>query len=287
MPREPEPTRRLDWVSAIDPRNVPELARLAERLVDFYTHSPSYYADIDFSAGAWQTDRCYRDIVNRLAPRQQIAEVGCGSANLLRHQPGFIPRYTGCDFSPELMARNRATYPGATFVPIMRPRELPFASGSADAVFSTFVLEHVVYPHEFLLECWRVLRPGGLFIVRCPNFLGASDLSSQRVGLSPGTGGQKLARGRRLDALLTGFDCKVRIPLRCALLRRRIGRGCGFYVNLAPRCFTDPFTPDYDAPYLTYAAEIVSFLAGKIEFPPEAFALNRHWPIYLYGYKRS
>ena len=46
----------------------------------------------------------------------------------------------------------------------------PFADGAADEVLASHVFEHVRYPVEFVLECWRVLRPGGMLTVQCPHW---------------------------------------------------------------------------------------------------------------------
>lgn len=278
-----EPTRNLYWVSSIDPRHDVELARLEARMVEFYSTSGSYYSDINFTASGWASDPCYLDIVARLGGNRSIVEVGCGGANLMQHHPHFAQRYAGCDFSAELIARNQALHPDALFRRIENPRRLPFEDVTADVLFSVFVIEHKVYPAEFLTECWRILRPGGRFILRCPDFLGASKMTSQRAGFAYGTGKEKLRAGSVVDALVTGYDRKIRIPWVCAALRWKIGEGHGFYVNLAPTCFVDPFAPDHDATYLTYAEEMVNFLHGRVVFPDNWRQMNRRWPIYLVG----
>ena len=282
-----EPTRKLNWVSSIDPGQDVELARLQARMVKYYSTSGSYYSDIDFTARAWTSDACYLDIVARLGGEycRSIVEVGCGGANLLRYHPRFASRYAGCDFSDALITRNQAAHPDALFRRIENPRRLPFEDATADALFSVFVIEHTVYPADFLTECWRILRPGGQFILRCPNFLGASKVTSQRAGFAFGTGREKIRAGAVIDALVTGYDRKIGIPRACAALRRKIGDGHGFYINLAPTCFVDPFAPDLDATYLTYAEEIVNFLRGRVTFPSDWRQLSSRWPIYLVGTK--
>jgi len=42
---------------------------------------------------------------------------------------------------------------------------VPLPDGSADVVLSTQVLEHVVDPHAYLVECARLLRPGGSLVL--------------------------------------------------------------------------------------------------------------------------
>jgi SAM-dependent methyltransferase len=276
----------LDWISAVDLANRDDLALLQESMRVYYANSNNlYYNDIDFTAAAWVNDDNYNDIARRLLGAKSILEVGCGVANFVKHHGEAESRYAGCDFSPKLIQRNRDRFPKAEFRQITDPRVIPFEDKSVDAVLSIYVIEHTVYPHDFLSECARVLKPGGTFILKCPDFLGSSSMTSQRAGLSYGTGRAKLAKGRVLDALLTGYDRKVTIPRRCAELRSEIGNGWRFYVNLAPTCFRDPFAPDHDAVYLTYADEMVSFLRGKIFFPKDWRTLNSTWPIYLAGNK--
>jgi SAM-dependent methyltransferase len=227
----------------------------------FYAETRSYYAEIDFTAGAWQSDPCYVNILREVRTGSAVLEVGCGRANVLSTCPDLAPRYTGADFSRELLLENSARFPAARFVPITSPQELPFGDATFDRVFCMYVLEHCVFPRQFLSECLRVTRPGGLFLLLCPNFLGQGQMPSQRAGYSVGNGRDKLRRGRLVDALTTGHDRKIRIPWAAYKARRaaRSGQG-GFWINTAPACFADPFYVDADAVYLTYEWEILQQL---------------------------
>ena len=256
-------------------------------MVNFYASSENYYGDIDFTAKAWLEDACYLDIARRLEACRSIAEIGCGSANILQHYPSLVSRYVGCDFSGQLLAKNQKRYPAARFRQIEQANTLPLETASVDAVFSVFVIEHVVYPHLFLDECQRILKPGGLFILRCPDFLGAGCVPSQRAGFSRDNGREKLGQGRVLDALVTGWDRKITIPRQCSRIRMQIGQGHSFWLNTAPTCFTDPFTPDVDAVYLTYDQEMISYLRGRVDFEDPAAGLSGEHPIYLVGRKKG
>jgi SAM-dependent methyltransferase len=289
-PSLPPVSRKLNWVSSVDPANSLQIEALQKRMVEFYATSASYYGDIDFTAGAWKTDPVYRDISARLEESGgDVLEVGCGASNILLARPGLQRRYTGCDFSASLLEKNRARFAGAQFQALGSPAELPFAEGMFGAVFSVYVLEHTLRPAVFLDECVRVLRPGGIFILRCPHYLAQGKMPSQRAGLGYGTGRQKLAHGRLWDALSTAYDRKVAIPSRCAQLRRQIAdrRSLGFWINLAPVCFADAFEPDHDAVYLTYEAEIQRYLEGRISFDSGAARFADPDSIYLVGTKAA
>jgi SAM-dependent methyltransferase len=46
----------------------------------------------------------------------------------------------------------------------------PWPDDSVNQVVASHVFEHVRFPVEFVLECWRVLRPGGLLTIQCPHW---------------------------------------------------------------------------------------------------------------------
>jgi SAM-dependent methyltransferase len=92
---------------------------------------------------------------------------GYGSALLARHGA----RVTGGDISPEAIAHARAAY-GALANLEFREADctsLPFPAQSFDAVVSFETIEHIAGQETFLAEIRRVLRPGGLVILSCPN----------------------------------------------------------------------------------------------------------------------
>jgi 2-polyprenyl-3-methyl-5-hydroxy-6-metoxy-1,4-benzoquinol methylase len=47
--------------------------------------------------------------------------------------------------------------------------QVTLPSNSIDVVTSFEVLEHLFSPREFMRQCWRLLAPGGLLILTCPN----------------------------------------------------------------------------------------------------------------------
>jgi len=46
----------------------------------------------------------------------------------------------------------------------------PFADSSVDEIFASHILEHLDKPFEVMREYHRILRPGGLLIIKVPHF---------------------------------------------------------------------------------------------------------------------
>jgi SAM-dependent methyltransferase len=144
---------------------------------------------------------------------------------------------------------------------------LPFPDESFDAVVSMFVIEHLVFPSRFLDEAWRVLRRPGRLLTVAPDFRDQA-MASERIGTSYGSGREKLKRGRILDALLTAFDTRFRIPrLRQRRLEMLQQGKHTFPVLTTPRCLRLPgFVPDCDAVYPVCPEELIGYLRKKPGF---------------------
>lgn len=274
VPSQPSPvvSRALRWISSVESHNAMALKHLEDRMRHYYSENAEYYQDISEGESNWHDlgNLAYQEILERAVTAERILEVGCGRARML--STGAVPErhYTGVDFSVRQLAENRVRHPFACFEALANSRDLPFQDESFDFVFSTFVLEHVVYPQTFLRESLRVLKRHGTLCILCPNFLGTNYVPSQRTGFSPGTGREKLGRGRVADALVTAWDTRLRVRVHCALRRIAASRSPRFYINIAPRCFTDPFIPDVDAVYLTFGPEIATEIGHQVTWldPP-------------------
>jgi ubiquinone/menaquinone biosynthesis C-methylase UbiE len=109
----------------------------------------------------------------QLGARGRMLDVGTG--------PGHIPllaceRIADCyvvavDLARHMLAhaeRHRAASPhgGRVELRLADAKGLDFEDGSFDAVFSNTILHHIPEPEHFLREAWRVLRPGGVLLVR-------------------------------------------------------------------------------------------------------------------------
>src|SRR5919107_506501 len=120
---------------------------------------------------------------------------------------------------------------------------LPVAGAGIDTLISLQVIEHVWDHRQFLAECARVLRPGGLLILSTPN----------RLTFSPGT-----------DRPVNPFHTH---EFTAAELCRLVA-GNGLTVVAARGLFAGPRLVELDRRHAAAGGLVAAQLAG----PPE------HWP---------
>lgn len=98
----------------------------------------------------------------------------CGSGSGHERQATFGGRadgtgfmYRGLEWSADAVARGHQA--GLDIVEADLNRKLPVGSSSTDCVIAFSVVEHLLMPCAFMLECHRVLRPGGRLVILTPN----------------------------------------------------------------------------------------------------------------------
>ncbi len=115
--------------------------------------------------------RWRRTVPTETSPK--VADVGSG----VTFFPFSIGRL-GCDvictdIDPVCgvdLGRAAAVYaaaPGSVQFRLADGSSLPFADGELDAVYSISVIEHIPDFAHTLEEVWRILRPGGIFLLTC------------------------------------------------------------------------------------------------------------------------
>ena len=104
-----------------------------------------------------------------------VLEAGCGEGYGADLVASIARRVVGLDYDPSTVAHLAARYPSFTTVR-GNLAALPLTSSAVDVVVNLQVIEHLWDQPEFLAECARVLRPGGLLLVSTPN----------RITFSPG-----------------------------------------------------------------------------------------------------
>jgi ubiquinone/menaquinone biosynthesis C-methylase UbiE len=77
--------------------------------------------------------------------------------------------WTNLDFPSEWYSKAQANH---TFIPYdIRSDIIPFADNSVDIIYCSHVIEHIenIYIKKMFIECFRVLKKGGIIRIACPD----------------------------------------------------------------------------------------------------------------------
>lgn len=116
----------------------------------------------------------YRRLADRCEHRD-VLEAGCGEGYGAELIAGVATRVIAVDYDAATVAHVRARYPRVD-ARHGNLAELPLPDASVDVVVNFQVIEHLWDQDQFVAECRRVLRPGGLLLMSTPN----------RITFSPG-----------------------------------------------------------------------------------------------------
>lgn len=159
-----------------DPRPTPCM------LEEYYSHSENYqfWAKHIFPATELtRKEKVFQPRVNEIIRickennmiNPSLLEVGAGFGTFceLAEKSEFFSSVTAVEPVPELAEICRKKGIEVLEKPIESVSEIGLA---IDIVVSFEVLEHLFDPKEFIAKCFRVLRPGGLLLITCPNGFG-------------------------------------------------------------------------------------------------------------------
>ena len=118
-------------------------------------------------------------------PSQSIADLGCGSGELLREVKQKFPKTKlfGVDFSSAQIDENRRRDPCADWLVMDLDSAATFPahmSGIFDAVIASELVEHLEHPEKLLSHAFSLARPGGLLIMTTQS--GTMMETEKRVG---------------------------------------------------------------------------------------------------------
>ena len=101
-------------------------------------------------------------------PGTRLLDAGCGTGRFAVPFAGKLHyRVTGCDASPEMLAKAREKDTRHLVTWDVRDAHDPgYPDGSFDIVFMSLVLHHCEDPIRVISEIYRVLVPGGMFLLR-------------------------------------------------------------------------------------------------------------------------
>lgn len=250
----------LALCSAIDPGSVAELELLNERLQKYYNGvgTEDYFDTAERMNAVWSTHSEHTIIKKLCEPGMSICDMGCGSAHSFSNLKEKRVSFTGIDISEVQILRNRMRYGGEPKFYARSLYNTGMETGSFDFVFSTYVIEHLVWPHKFLHEVARLVKPCGLIVILCPHFRIRHRIPSLEYGTTP-------LPLRDRTAKMDLYGCMRHLWLRQVFYPTKIRatyprKGVPFLINLEPSCFQGGYYVDNDAVYFTDRSEMVAEL---------------------------
>jgi SAM-dependent methyltransferase len=113
----------------------------------------------------------------RWAAGRRVLDVACGEGYGSALLATVAARVTGIDLSQPAIAHAQRTYAGTPNLEFARASctRLPLADGSVDLAVTFETLEHIEGQARFLDELARVVKPGGVLVLSCPNKVEYSD----------------------------------------------------------------------------------------------------------------
>jgi SAM-dependent methyltransferase len=117
---------------------------------------------------------------SRWAAGKRVLDVACGAGYGTALLARTAASAAGADISAEAVDYAKSAYPGqANLEFACAPcTQLPFADASFDVAISFETVEHITEQEAFLAELARVVKPGGLLLLSCPNKREYSDKRS-------------------------------------------------------------------------------------------------------------
>lgn len=109
-----------------------------------------------------------KDVAQRLrnTEYQSLLDVGCGTGyliDMLQRQKNAL--YCGLDLSPEMLKMAKQKLSDSVFLIEGSADSLPYEDNSFDVVTCIQSFHHYPKPEKSMSEAYRVLKPGGLYII--------------------------------------------------------------------------------------------------------------------------
>lgn len=116
----------------------------------------------------WFSNRFYAILARRNGKTGgRLLETGCGLGHLVGQLERSFETY-GMDINPWALAQAKETAPRSVLF-TGSAQEMPFPDGYFDVIISKHVVEHLPEPEKAIIECGRLLGPGGVLLLATPN----------------------------------------------------------------------------------------------------------------------
>ncbi len=133
--------------------------------------APSGYYDKDYSSRDWRWYRGLLAIAIQQSEPGPILDVGSGVSQLLEAAHRWNLECRGLEGSAEAIAIARSRCPSLKLEQHLLSDPFPLGDCAFQTIYLNQVIEHLepAVAEACVSECYRVLKPGGLFIVMSPN----------------------------------------------------------------------------------------------------------------------
>jgi SAM-dependent methyltransferase len=95
-----------------------------------------------------------------------VLELGCSAGYILntflQHEPFAA---IGADLSADVLAQGRRDHGDRITFVQTTPRSIPVADDSVDVIYTVDTVEHLSEPKAIFLDAYRILKPGGVFLI--------------------------------------------------------------------------------------------------------------------------
>lgn len=111
-------------------------------------------------------DHIAEAVLGKINTEGHLLDIGCGTGLFLERylREGTNRTATGIDISPGMIQKARIRYPDLPYV-VGNAEILPFASDTFDSISSLLAFSYLQKPKNSLIDCKRVLVPGGRLAV--------------------------------------------------------------------------------------------------------------------------
>lgn len=136
--------------------------KIVEEATSTYDSIASHFSDTRFNAGPF-----LKELAQEVPDDAIILDIGCGNGRLVEVLPKSV-MYTGIDVSDKLLDKAKELYPDRkNDFKVFSGVKIPYEDKSFSHIYMLAAFHHVPKPLQldFLLECKRVLRPGGKIVM--------------------------------------------------------------------------------------------------------------------------